>query len=127
MRELKDKYLNFSLIAGMMLLLPLTLWLIAIVLKMFGAEFLFRAVSLPVGIKNLTNIFLYILFASLLINFIQIVIINMKKVSDNSEIALIYKTSFIHIGLMSFTFFYVSTIYILYVFEWLGSIPIGRG
>jgi hypothetical protein len=111
----------------MLLLLPLTLWLIAIVLKICGAEFLYRAVSLPVGVKNLTNIFLYILLASLLINFIQIVILNMKKPVDNNERTLIYRTSFIHIGLMSFTFCYTFVIYVLYAIEWLGSIPVGRG
>jgi hypothetical protein len=110
----------------MVLLLPLTVWLIAIVFKMFGLDFLFRAVSQPVGINNITNISLYILLGSLVINFISIVILNMKKISNASERTLIYRTSFIHIGLMAFTFCYTFMIYVLYALEMLGNIPVGR-
>lgn len=110
----------------MILLLPLTLWIIAIIFRIFGFDYPYELISAPVGIDNITNISLYLLIANLIINFISIVKFNLKTVSSENR-EYIRKISLIHVGIMLFSLIYTLMIYLLYSLEKLGNIPVGRG
>ncbi len=119
-------FLNFPFVSSLILLLPLTVWIIVIILKIFGLDYPYELISDPIGIDNITNISTYLLIANLIINFISILRLNMKTVSDD-EAESIRKLSLIHAGIMSIAAGYTFIIYVLYGLEKLGNIPVGRG
>ena len=108
------------------MLLPLTIWIIVIILKIFGLDYPYELISDPIGIDNITDLSTYLLIANLMINFISILRLNMKTV-NHAEEESIRKLSLIHAGIMSVAVCYTFMIYLLYGLEKLGSIPVGRG
>lgn len=119
-------YLNLQLVSGLILLLPQTVWIIVIILRIFGIDYPYELIYKPIGINNITNISLYLLIANLIINFISILRLNIKTVNQ-AEADSIRKLSLIHTCIMFFAVCYTCIIYLVNEFEKLGNIPVGRG
>ena len=121
-----DKYFDKVTFAGLMLVMPATIILISILLKIIDVHFLFNGIFYikkainPYLILNITSLL------SLIICFSDILRINSRKSENISEEKIVYNKSFIDTAIIFINTAFVIFIYLYFDFVKFGSIPVGR-
>ncbi|MEO8512500.1 MAG: hypothetical protein ABI543_02965 [Ignavibacteria bacterium] len=121
-----DRYFDKFSIAGLVLLLPVTVILLSILLRGINSEILFYALF---QIKNVVNPYVVMNIASLfsfVICITDIIRINHKEFNNKFEERFVYQKSFLNTALVFVNSSYIIIIYLYYDLVKLGNIPVGR-
>jgi len=121
-----DRYFDKPTFLGLVLILPSTIVLASILLRVVESDLLYRALY---DIKKSVNPYIVLNITSLLsllICFSDIIRINAQKVSGREEECIIYRKSFVNLAIIFINISYISFIYLYHDLVKLGSIPVGR-
>lgn len=120
-----EKYFNRPTIAGLALLMPATIFILSIFTGMFF-PWMHKFYSLLTPKYNPVLWIQVTSYCSVLIFFIDIIVINSAKRENPIEINRVYRKSLMDVAVIFINASYTAFIYLFSEFDKLGNIPVGR-
>lgn len=117
---------TFSLKAGLLLILPTTLLLIAYFFKIAGMNFLRVLVTGNIRISTLVLIALSSASAAMLLNLISLGLMQSPANSRNDTTLFLVNKTHAHLILVIVSLVYGAVLFLISEFDKFGNIPVGR-